>query len=330
MNQRATHFVLGNTNQSGASVYTSDFPPKKANHDSEFRVTDPFKGNSINPPNPSSFSTTNNALYKNWGNTQKAALDDKKLKDLRTHHFQLGTYNTSSIPTTNNQYYDRKDLTGDASKDMEESKNRMRAHNHDFKEQPYTNFKSTYAKQFEGKTGEYSGCIKPEGGNAINFGNYQLPMTTTNNSDFTPKEMAKNYAHNSLQQSSSLILGDKGQDMGTMNQKFYDHKPILRNELPESTMKELRATHFNLGGMSSSYQTEMNGNYNMPHSDSLSMAAKIPEYESGTWVNKNAKFEGTTTNKRELPNRQVEAYQKHEPKVKGGFSLGDQGSSYGT
>ena len=70
---------------------------------------------------------------------------------------------------------------------MEESKNRMRSHNHDFKEQPYTNFKSTYAKQFDGKPGSYSGCIKPEGGNAINFGNHQLPMVTTNNSDFTPK-----------------------------------------------------------------------------------------------------------------------------------------------
>ena len=107
---------------------------------------DPFKGNSINPPNQPSFSTTNKALYKDWGQTQKAALDEAKLKDLRTHHFNLGSYNTNSIATTNKQFYNQKTLTGDASKDMEESKNRMRSHNHDFKEQPYTNFKSTYNK----------------------------------------------------------------------------------------------------------------------------------------------------------------------------------------
>ena len=89
-------------------MYTCDYLPKKANHDSEFKVTDPFKGSSINPPNESSFSTTNKALYKDWGNTQRAALDDAKLKDLRTHHFNLGTYNTNLIPTTNKQFHDKK------------------------------------------------------------------------------------------------------------------------------------------------------------------------------------------------------------------------------
>ena len=43
-------------------------------------------------------------------------------------------------------------------------------------------------------------------------------------------------------------------------------------------MKELRGTHFNLGGMGSSYQTEMKGNYHQMPPDSLTMAANMPEY----------------------------------------------------
>lgn len=91
----------------------------------------------------------------------------------------------------------------------------MQAHSHNFKEQSNTNFKSAYAKDFTPKEGDYSnGLIKPQSGqNAIVFGNHQLPMVTTNNSDFTPKEATKNQVNNTLQQSSNLILGDKPQSM---------------------------------------------------------------------------------------------------------------------
>ena len=56
----------------------------------------------------------------------------------------------------------------------------------------------------------------------------------------------------------------------------------------------------------------------------------MPQYETGTWNQKNAPFNASTTNKRELPVRQVEAFSKAEPKVKGGFSLGNQGNHYRT
>lgn len=49
MNQRATHFVLGSTDQPGGSIYTKDYTKKHAEHDPNFKVMDPFKGNSINP-----------------------------------------------------------------------------------------------------------------------------------------------------------------------------------------------------------------------------------------------------------------------------------------
>lgn len=64
----------------------------------------------------------------------------------------------------------------------------MQAHNHDLKEQPYTNFKSMYNKDFDEKQAVYQGNIKPDNQkNAIVFGNNQLPMMTTNKTDFTKK-----------------------------------------------------------------------------------------------------------------------------------------------
>lgn len=90
----------------------------------------------------------------------------------------------------------------------------MRSHYHDFKEQPYTNFKSTYNKEYSAKEGETTRHVKPESSpNAIVFGNHNIPMVTTNNADFTRKEVSQNQAKSTLQQSSSLVLGDKPQSM---------------------------------------------------------------------------------------------------------------------
>lgn len=64
----------------------------------------------------------------------------------------------------------------------------MQSHYHDLKEQPYTNFKSMYNKDFDEKKGNYQGIIKPDQSkNAIVFGNNYLPMDTTNKADFTKK-----------------------------------------------------------------------------------------------------------------------------------------------
>ena len=49
----------------------------------------------------------------------------------------------------------------------------MRAHFHDFKEQSYTNFKSTYNKEFLGKDGHPADKVAPGNTkNAICFGNH--------------------------------------------------------------------------------------------------------------------------------------------------------------
>ena len=108
MNQRASHFTLGNTGDNPGSIYKKDYTRKAASQDKDFRFVDPFKGKSINPANQSSFSTTNNALFRDWGAVDKAALDPTKLKELRGHHFNLGSYNPDDLYTTNKHYHNRK------------------------------------------------------------------------------------------------------------------------------------------------------------------------------------------------------------------------------
>lgn len=135
MNQRATHFNLGNNSQNYGSVYHKDYNPKQADPN-QIKGPNPFRSNSVNIGEKGSFTTTNKMLYKAWDNVEKAKLDDQKLHELRTHHFKLGSYQPNDILTTNKIYHDKKQITGEASKNQEESKNKMRAHYHDFKEVP--------------------------------------------------------------------------------------------------------------------------------------------------------------------------------------------------
>jgi hypothetical protein len=74
----------------------------------------------------------------------------------------------------------------------------------------------------------------------------------------------------------------------------------------------------------------MASSYNAPPSEALSNFKSVPQYESGKWVQKDAKFDGRTTNNRDLPARKVEPFSRAEPKTKSEFSLGNQGVSYTT
>jgi hypothetical protein len=133
MNQRGSHFQLGSTSQNYQSVYHKDYDKKQAQNN-HVNVSNPFRGGSLSHNDKGYFTTTNKVLMKAWDNAEVAKLDDAKLKELRTHHFKLGTYNPHEAVTTNKLYHDRKHISGEASKNQEESKNKMRGHNHDFKE----------------------------------------------------------------------------------------------------------------------------------------------------------------------------------------------------
>jgi hypothetical protein len=95
----------------------------------------------------------------------------------------LGNYNPTSVNTSHKLFYDRKQLNNDASSKQEESKIKMRMHNHDFKEQNWTNFQSSYAKEFvshDGNEQNTHNIKKHEGNNAIVLGNHRIPMISTN------------------------------------------------------------------------------------------------------------------------------------------------------
>ena len=95
-------------------------------------------------------------------------------------------------------------------------------------------------------------------------------------------------------------------------------------------MKELRNTHFNLGLMPQQYQTE-NDHYKKMHAAKQNQAKltfEIPVYETGTWTDKNAQFNSSTTNKRELPNREVKPFERAAPNQRTGIELGGHTSNY--
>lgn len=82
-----------------------------------------------------------------------------------------------------------------------------------------------------------------------------------------------------------------------MSQHYYNLKPMEKTALPEATMKELRLSHFNLGGSRPNYSTETNS-YQAFNANNVRSKDELPVYQCGTWVDNQAKFNGVTTNQR--------------------------------
>ena len=80
-----------------------------------------------------------------------------------------------------------------------------------------------------------------------------------------------------------------------------------------------------MGQASLNYQTE-NNYYRANPGRSVDM--KMPVYESGTWNHKNAKFNGSTTNKSELPARDVKPFERAVQYTRNGMDLGGHPGTY--
>lgn len=78
MNQRATHFNLGNNSQPYSSIYHKDYNPKQADP-APANANNPFRSSSLGVVEKGSFATTNKTLLRAWDNVEKAKLDDQKL-----------------------------------------------------------------------------------------------------------------------------------------------------------------------------------------------------------------------------------------------------------
>jgi len=60
-----------------------------------------------------------------------------------------------------------------------------------------------------------------------------------------------------------------------------------------------RASHFNFGTVSQNYGSVYVKDYTLKKANGLSLGkTTVPVYESGTWCDKNAKFNPLTTNQR--------------------------------
>jgi hypothetical protein len=183
----------------------------------------------------SHFATTSQAMLKAWGNAERAKLSEEKLHELKTHHFKLGSYEPAHTVTTNQNYHNQKPLSGEASKTQEESKNKMRAHYHDFKEQSHTDYRSAYNAQFAPQPSQPPTPLPNPPANAVHLGSHHLPLLTTSATAFTPKTT-------SVQQpikgpSLGVDLGCANDPKVTVSQLYHDRKYGPAASLPESTLK---------------------------------------------------------------------------------------------
>jgi hypothetical protein len=171
--------------------------------------------------------------------------------------------------------------------------------------------------------------LQGQGDNAICLGTQALPMLTTSHASYTPKEAVR--AKISHQPALGVRIGDQHEPMQTMNQLYFTKKEATQACLPEATMKELRNTHFGMGQAPLSYQTESHNYRSVPgRSPNSQLNFKIPTYEAGTWVDKAAKFEGQTTSKRELPQREVKPFERVSQFTHSGMELGSHPGVYTT
>lgn len=84
----------------------------------DWKANNPFRGTSLGQGQQGSFATTNKTLLRAWDNVERAQLSEDKLAELKNHHFRLGSYAPEQSLTTNKAYHDRKQISGEASKNQ--------------------------------------------------------------------------------------------------------------------------------------------------------------------------------------------------------------------
>ncbi|EGR30947.1 hypothetical protein IMG5_120530, partial [Ichthyophthirius multifiliis] len=273
-NLRASHFTLGNDQKhlQYQTIHRKDYTPKKAQHEqsqdlklmnSHFALGEEKK--------QWIYNTTNNVAYPFHKGTHKAGLEEARQRDLRTHHFQFGSYGPT-VHTHNNLTYDTKPVQQNLQNEREAQKAKMRRHNHQFAEseriEMTSNYNDQYNKQLDPnalRQGLSAADIMQKVVNLRNshivFGKENLPMKTIQQSDYTRKPEAKIEQKNPALQQSHFELGNQKNTFTTTNREFHNEQPLVQNRLAEETQKDLRASHFMLGQDQQQYNTEFTGNF---------------------------------------------------------------------
>ena len=126
------------------------------------------------------------------------------------------------------------------------------------------------------------------------LGKEKAPMITSNSIDYYKKECIP--VDKAKIPVSKLTLGVHATDFKTTNQIYHEAQPFEVSALPAETMKELRTTHFALGGSRPNYSTESSQyqahppSFTKPYQPALQMTSKS--------IAPNDRFYGQTTNQR--------------------------------
>ncbi|KAL4505331.1 hypothetical protein ABPG72_002393 [Tetrahymena utriculariae] len=348
-NLRATHFTLGNN---------PDNPYKTVNRDSYKPVSSEnieSQGEKLALRNshfilgdynkPGFYNTMHNIHYPYHKGAQGAKLEEEKRRDLRTHHFQLGSYGPT-IKTSNNLVYNQKPLQKDLQHERDAQKAKMRAHHHNFAESTNivmtTHYNDQYNKDVDPqalKQGIPAAELKQKvvdlRNSHIILGKEYLPMVTTQQNDYSQKPEAKREAVNPLLQQSHFQLGNSGPDFKTTNNQFHDRQPLVENKLAEETKKDLRASHFTMGQDQQGYLTETKGNYINHHQQGFQKVNQDEKFfkNNFTHTNPNGNNYYNSTYKTFMKAPQISNVQqsRNQQQDRGSnFKIGFQGDSWQT
>lgn len=119
-------------------------------------------------------------------------------------------------------------------------------------------------------------------------------METTSGLDYTKKDGGRTAT--AQIQTANLVLGCNKDSFETTNQIYHGEKQLQRNDLPTETLKELRQTHFRLGGTDGGYQTESN-NYRHFKGHQPDKAFN-PKLQNSSPIAPDGRFYGQTTNQK--------------------------------
>jgi hypothetical protein len=256
-NFQASSIKLGTGKIDPLSIYVRDYPPKESNKANALPTE--YASHLLEGNAQCNYISENKHQYV-W---KQVAGSSQATTNLRAHHFTLGQDREQSMLTTTQKHYGPK-ISQDTGSALHSTKVNMRAHHHNFEEEPSTNYRSSYsqaypplpaASQFPVVLSATDICRSK-----IVFGNNDQPLLTTMARDYAQKQSFLRVA--STPSFRPLKLGDCKQNLISTNQHYYEAYPGAGAQpFSQDKLDELRGTHFTIGTAKPVLQTEMSRAY---------------------------------------------------------------------
>ena len=264
---RQAHYILGKDDWEPESEYRYEYVPKKSENKLD-HTKNTFLRNSHFVLGESPLNYVTSSQEQNSTIPKKIIYDGKnKIENLKTKfqnsNFQLGNAENDYISDYKSKYIDKSKMVNINNEDKENIKYKNKKTsivNGDDKINYDTETKSKFVKP----NIDYSQKLKEINQLSLNtkelqkdhmglLGNHLLSYSTTNRSMFTPKYENNRYNRNIFNpnlQNSHIFLGKNDDEKNVYKSEAmssFDKKPLLSNSLDIEKMKNLRASHFQLG-----------------------------------------------------------------------------------